>query len=170
MPSEWRNRRTIPDSRSSSGRFLSHSRSNCLSAIFNSQLTSSLKETYDCAVVQFHLRTGSWLNHSDTINRCTIKDMRQLNRNAHACNFRSVPWTSTLVGILSLDVYCFMHNIIVETKLVVNSGQLRTGNFFARARRLSKLSWDYSQLQVIIHSCGYVALIMIVTSKECNFF
>jgi len=50
------------------------------------------------------------------------------------------------------------------------SGQLRTGNFFARTRRLSKLSWDYSQLQVIIHSCGYVVLIMIVTSKECNFF
>ena len=50
------------------------------------------------------------------------------------------------------------------------SGQLRTGNFFVRARCLSKLSWDYSQLQVIIHSCGYVVLIMIVTSKECNFF
>ena len=51
------------------------------------------------------------------------------------------------------------------------SGRLRTGNVFARAHHLSKQSWDYSQLQVIIiHSCAYVALIMIVTSKECNFF
>ena len=35
------------------------------------------------------------------------------------------------------------------------SGQLRTRNLFARACRLSKLSWDYSQSQVTIHRCGY---------------
>ena len=145
MPSEWRNRKTIPDSRSSSGRFLSHSRSDCLSAILNSQLTSSLKETYDCVVVQFHSRTGNWLNHSDTINRCIIKDMRQLNRNAHACNFRSVPWTSPLVGILSLDVYCFMHNMIVETKLVVNihighTDPLRSSTSFLIQYSMSKFN------------------------------
>ena len=65
---------------------------------------------------------------------------------------------------------CLSPLYIRPDKLDLFSGQLRTGNFFARARRLSKLSWDYSQLQVIIHSCGYVVLIMIVTSKECNFF
>ena len=91
--------------------------------ISNSQLTLSLKETFDCAIVRFGLRTGNWLSHSDTINRRTNdQEHEATQQNAHAHNFRGIFLTSTLVWILSPDVSCSMHNMYVKTNLVVNTG------------------------------------------------
>ena len=68
----------------------------------------------------------------------------------------SSPITRPLFSEELLDIYCLYMWKQDYSKWPGRSLRaVKDWNFFARARRLSKLSWDYSQLQVIIHSCGY---------------
>ena len=54
-------------------------------------------------------------------------------------------WANCWLSIMQWKIY------------LLYSGQLRTELFFCWCC-LSKLSWGSSQLQVIIHSCGYVSI------------